>query len=65
MNKIDITKDHWGFGTRTKISAKFVREEDIARCLNSIVDFLENDLKKEIKEMVVKEINNRFEILDL
>jgi len=37
----------------------------IADGLNEIMDYLENDLKKEIKEMVVKEINNRFEILDL
>jgi hypothetical protein len=37
----------------------------IAEGINEIMDYLENDLKKEIKEMVVKEINNRFEILDL
>lgn len=37
----------------------------IAEGINEIMDYLENDLKKEIKEMVVKEINSRFEILDL
>ncbi len=37
----------------------------IADGINEIMDYLEKDMEKKIKEMVVKEINNRFEILDL
>jgi hypothetical protein len=65
MNKIDMDGINWD-GTRLPgHRASEGRDKEIAECLNGIVDYLENDFKKEIREMAEKEINNRFEILDL
>ena len=64
MNKIDMNDPCWDC-YKSSDWASGSRDRDIAKCLNGIVDYLENDLKKEIKEMAVREINNRFEMLDL
>jgi len=60
MNKIIIERDNGVTITSTPPS-----NTAIARGINEIMDYLENDLKEDIKEMAVREINNRFEILDL
>lgn len=41
------------------------RDVQIAESINSIIDFLENDLDKKLKDIIEKEIESRFDILDL
>lgn len=41
------------------------QNEKIAEGINAIMDYLENDLKKEIETIIDKKIEDRFEILDL
>ena len=65
MNKIDTKQSQWDDSGRARDYSKFLRDRDVADCLNSIIDFLENDLKKEIESIVDKKIESRFEIMDL
>ena len=65
MKKIDMKGKHWGSDARSQSYAKLLRDKDIAKCLNSIIDYLENDFKEEIESIIEKKIENRFEILDL
>ncbi len=60
MKRIEIEGYEWDSDGSKDYHA---RERDIciAKALNNIMDYLENDLQK----MVEKEIQNRFELLDI
>jgi hypothetical protein len=60
MNRITIERENGGMILTTTPS-----NTAIARGINEIMDFLENDLKKEIESIIDQKINDRFEILDL
>ncbi len=68
MKKINFKKRIWEYNYNDLTMGKLDEIErtiEIAESINSIIDYLENDLDKKLKKIIEKEIENRFEILDL
>ena len=65
MKRIDTEGYIWDSDIMAKDYSAQQRDIYIAKSLNDIMNYLENDIKDMLKEMVEKEINNRFELLDI